>query len=181
MSWFSAMSSRPFGLAMCALIFSLGASAPALAEAVSYPLSPSTAAGPTVSNDAFPYDSLDQTSTVVGPPADFIKLPASVGGVLYTGTSRSDDSAILNGEGDVTSLFADLEPADNPKGDTLAFYARDPIYISWNPTLTTRLGAGMYDTAVVPEPSTLSLLFAGFLLISAGLLPKLRPLRKQFS
>jgi hypothetical protein len=181
MSSFSAMPSRHFRLAMCAMIFSLGAAAPALAEAVSYPLSPSTTAGPTVSNGSIQFDSLGQTSTVAGPAADFIKIPASVGGFLYTGTSRPDDSAILNGEGLVTSLFADLEPADNPKGDTLALYAGDPIYISWNPTLTTRLGAGMYDTAVVPEPSTLSLLFAGFLLISAGLLPKLRPLHKPFS
>jgi hypothetical protein len=172
---FGGMPSRHLGRAMCALVFSLGASAPALADSVSYQISFSAASGPTISNGSFRFDSLGQSNTVVGPPADFINLQAVVAGVPYAGTSPSDDSVMLNGGGLVSSMFADLEPADNPAGNILQLYAGE-IYAYWNPTLTTRLGAGTYlDTAVVAEPSTLSLLCAGFLVIGAGLLFAVRP------
>jgi hypothetical protein len=67
-----------------------------------------------------------------------VNLRALVGKVLYTGTSPSDDFARVNNKGIVKGLFADLEPAANPSGDILQFYAgKHHRYKLFNPIISS--------------------------------------------
>lgn len=157
-------------LALLVLVFTLAASIPTWADSVSYEISFTTLSGPTVSNGSFQFDSLGQTNTVIGPPATFVNLQAFVGGTLFTGTSPSDDSAVVDGKGLVTSILADLEPANNPLGNILQLFSgASPTYTLLTPDMMTQLGSGTYTESAVPEPSTLSLFAIGILLCLVGL------------
>ena len=88
-----------------------------------------------------------------------------MGGILYTGTSPSDDSAVVDGKGLVRSMVADLEPANNPLGNILQLFpGANPTYTLFSPNMATQIGSGTYADSVVPEPSTLSLVAIGILL-----------------
>jgi hypothetical protein len=152
-------------LALLVVVFSLVASVPTWADSVSYEINFATLSGPAVSNGSFQFGSLSQTNIVIGPPADFVNLQAFVGGILYTGTSPSDDSAVVDGKGLVTSMVADLEPANNPLGNILQLFSGpNPTYTLFSPNMATQIGSGTYTDSVVPEPSTLSLVAIGILL-----------------